>query len=198
MAEISGKKMAAVENMVAAVRCSKIEGQVKDKLDYIGFGSCTAAAMAFGGPSACRFACVGAGECAQSCPFDAITMVNGFPVVDPGLCVGCGTCVRVCPKKIIELVPARARVWVPCSTRDPGKVVKEICQVGCISCRMCVKACPAKAVTLEEGIVRIDHEKCMTFGAECGMVCIEKCPRNIFRSYQERELHTQPQAAAAG
>jgi len=108
VAEITGKKMAAVEDLVAAVRCSKIEGKVREKLKYIGYGSCTAATLAFGGPSACRYACVGAGECAESCPFDAITMVSGFPVVASDLCVGCGTCVRVCPKKIIELIPAKA------------------------------------------------------------------------------------------
>jgi len=197
VAEITGKTMAAVENLVAAVRCSRIEGKVREKLQYIGFVSCTAASMAFGGPSACRFACVGAGECAQSCPFDAITMINGFPVVDFGLCVGCGTCVRVCPKKIIELIPAGARVWVPCSTRDPGKAVKQICQVGCISCRLCVKACPAKAVTLEANMVKIDHEKCMTFGPECGMVCVEKCPRDIFRVYPGTEATVQQKTAAA-
>lgn len=183
VAEISGKKMAAVEDLVAAVRCSKIEGKVREKLKYIGYESCTAATLAFGGPSACRYACVGAGECAESCPFDAITMVSGFPVVASDLCVGCGTCVRVCPKKIIELISAKARVWVPCSTKDPGKVAKQLCEAGCISCNMCVKACPAQAVALDENVVKIDHEKCIAFGPECGMICIGKCPRDIFRSY---------------
>ena len=197
VAEITGKKMAAVEDLVAAIRCSKIEGKVQEKLKYIGYGSCTAATLAFGGPSACRYACVGAGECAESCPFNAITMVNGFPVVASDLCVGCGTCVRVCPKKIIELIPAKARVWVPCSTKDPGKVVKQVCEAGCISCKMCVKACPAKAVALEDNVVKIDHEKCIEFGTECGMICIEKCPRDIFRSYLGSEDSVQ-QTAVAG
>jgi Na+-translocating ferredoxin:NAD+ oxidoreductase subunit B len=183
VAEITGKKMGTVENVIAAVRCSRTEGQVPKKLDYIGYGSCTAANLAFGGPYACRYACVGLGECAQSCPFDAITMENGFPVVNPSLCVGCGTCVRTCPKGIIELIPTKARVWVPCSTKDPGKDVKEVCGVGCISCKMCIKACPAKAVSMENNIITIDHQKCIEFGSECGEVCVEKCPRNIFRHY---------------
>ena len=192
VAEITGKKMAAVEDMVAAVRCSRQEGKVEQKYRYIGYGSCTGANLAFGGPQGCAYACVGLGECADVCPFDAITMVEGFPVVDPEACVGCGTCVRTCPKKIIELVPLKARVWVPCSTKDPGKTVRKVCEVGCISCKMCVKVCPAKAVTLEDNLVKIDHQKCMDYGPECGEICVEKCPRNIFRKYvPDREEQRQ-------
>jgi electron transport complex protein RnfB len=194
VAELTGKKMAAVENMVAAVRCSRIEGGVQQKHRYVGYGSCTGANLAFGGPMACKYACLGLGECAQACPFDAITVVDNFPEVDPVLCVGCGTCVRTCPKHIIELMPLKARVWVPCSTKDPGKAVKEVCGVGCISCKMCVKVCPAKAVRLEDGVVRIDHQKCMDYGPECGEICVEKCPRNIFRYYREKPEDQRLQA----
>jgi len=197
VAEITGKKLGAVENVVAVVRCSRVEGGVSAKLKYIGYGSCTGANLAFGGPYGCRYACVGLGECAQSCPFDAITLQDGFPVVDPHLCVGCGTCVRTCPKGIIELMPLRARVWVPCSSKDPGKDVKEVCSVGCISCKMCVKVCPAKAVTFENGIVKIDHQKCMAFGAECGEICVEKCPRGIFRHFSGGERAVQQGTRAA-
>lgn len=183
VAEITAKKMAALENMVAAVRCSKVEGKVERKFHYIGYGSCTGASLAFGGPQSCRYACIGLGECADSCPFDAITMPGDFPVVDLSACVGCGTCVRTCPKQIIELIPLKARVWVPCSTRDPGKRVRTLCEAGCISCMMCVKVCPAKAVSLENNVVLIDQEKCMSYGPECGEICVEKCPRDIFRFY---------------
>lgn len=197
VAEITGKKMSAVENVVASIRCSRVEGNVRKKLNYIGYGSCTGANLAFGGPYACRYACVGLGECAESCPFDAIAMEDGFPVVDARLCVGCGTCVRTCPKGIIELIPLKARVWVPCSTKDPGKDVKEICGVGCISCKMCVKACPAKAVELDNGRIKIDHQKCMEFGPECQEICAEKCPRGIFRNFSGGESAVRERTMAA-
>ncbi len=198
VAEITGKKMSSIEDTVAAVRCSRIEGKVQKKHAYIGYDTCTAANLAFGGPVACQYACIGLGECAEACPFDAITMVDNFPSIDPGLCVGCGACVRTCPKKIIELTPLKARVWVPCSTRDTGKIVKHVCEVGCISCKMCVKVCPAKAVGMEDGIVKIDHKKCVDYGPECGEICVEKCPRHIFRHYHpEQEVAQHPQTEAA-
>ena len=198
LAEITGKKMAAVEDMIAAVRCSRVEGKVQRKYHYIGHDTCTGASLAFGGPEACEYACVGLGECAEACPFDAITMENDFPVVSPVACVGCGTCVRTCPKKIIELVPRNARVWVPCSTQDPGKKVKGICEVGCIACKMCVKVCPAKAVSLEDNVVVIDHKKCIEYGPECEEICIEKCPRNIFRYYRPSEKAEEQIQAVGG
>lgn len=183
IAELTGKKMAVVEDQMAVVRCSRNEGQVKPKHNYLGFSTCTAANIAFGGPSGCQYACIGLGECADVCPFDAIDMVDDFPVVNPDKCVSCGMCVKACPKAIIELQTLKARVWVPCSTKDPGKTVKAVCEVGCIGCKMCVKACPADVVTLEGGIVRIDHKACIDYGPSCEEACVEKCPRDIFRMY---------------
>ncbi len=188
VAELTGKKMAAMEDMLAVVRCSRIEGRVSHKHEYIGFASCTAANLGFGGPSACQYSCIGLGECAESCPFDAIKMVESFPVVDPDICVSCGTCVKACPKQIIELMTMKARVHVPCATKDLGKNVMKVCEVGCISCNKCVKVCPAEAVSMEGGLVKIDHQKCIEYGPSCEEICAEKCPRNIFRRYDVRQV----------
>ncbi len=185
VAEIAGKTVGGVENVVAQIRCSRIEGQVKQKYSYLGYNTCAGASIAFGGPQDCAYACVGLGDCAVSCPFGAITMEQQFPVVDVEKCVGCGSCVRACPKKVIELMPLKARVWVPCSTKDPGKTVRNICKVGCITCKMCVKACPAGAVSIENDVVRIDHEKCLAYGPDCQEACVAKCPRNIFRPFRK-------------
>ncbi len=188
VAELTGKKMAEMEDMIALVRCSRQEGRVSHKHEYIGFASCTAANLGFGGPSACNYACIGLGECAQACPFDAIRMVDSFPVVDPDKCVSCGTCVKTCPKQVIVLQSLKARVYVPCSTKDLGKNVKKVCEVGCISCQICVKKCPADAVALENGLIQIDQAKCLDYGADCQEICVDKCPRDIFRKYEGRQV----------
>jgi Na+-translocating ferredoxin:NAD+ oxidoreductase subunit B len=196
VARITGKEMASVEDLVAVPRCARKEGGVQEKEQYVGYRTCSAADLAFGGPMACRYACVGFGDCAAACPFDAIVMVDHFPVVDPHLCVGCGTCVRTCPKGIIELIPTTARVFVPCSSKDSGKMVKDICTVGCISCRMCVKSCPAEAVSMENNVINIDHKKCMDYGPDCGEICVEKCPTHIFRHFSLTGKRAEKESAA--
>lgn len=141
VAEITGKKMGSLENIVAVVRCSRVEGKVRQKHHYIGHRSCAGANLAFGGNQQCPQACLGFGDCVSACTFNAILMEEGSPKIDPSACVGCGTCVRTCPKRLIELMPLKGRVWVPCNAKEPAKQVKEACQAGCISCRMCAKVC---------------------------------------------------------
>jgi Na+-translocating ferredoxin:NAD+ oxidoreductase subunit B len=188
VARLTGKKLAAMEDMIALVRCSRPEGRVSHKHAYIGFASCTAANLGFGGPSACRYACIGLGECAAACPFAAIRMEENFPVVDADRCVACGTCVRTCPKQLIELITLKARVHVPCRSKDLGKDVRQVCEAGCISCQMCVKKCPAGAIAYREGLISIDHPQCLAYGPECQEVCVEKCPRRIMRRYEGRKI----------
>ena len=54
-------------------------------------------------------ACVGCGNCKESCQFDAIAIVDQFAKVDPNVCMGCGLCEFCCPQRAIELL------------RDPGR-----------------------------------------------------------------------------
>lgn len=46
--------------------------------------------------------CAGCGACESSCPFGAITMVEGFPVIGAG-CRVCGVCVKSCPCGALSL-----------------------------------------------------------------------------------------------
>lgn len=175
VAEITGKKPGAVEDLVAAVHCSRVQGHVHKKYNYIGYGACSGADLAFAGPMECQYGCVGFGECAKACPFDAITMVDNFPVITKDLCVGCGICVKTCPKGIISLVPRNARVLIRCSTKDSRKVTRTICENGCIHCGACIRECPANAISEVDGVVTIDQNKCMEYGPACKEICIEAC-----------------------
>lgn len=175
VARITGKQGGAVEDLVAVVHCARSLRKDYQKYDYVGFGVCSGANLAFAGPTDCQFGCVGFGECAAACPFQAITLENHFPVIDTDLCVGCGQCVKTCPKGLITLVPKKARVVVRCSSRDTGKVTHGICSAGCMHCLSCVRACPAEAVALVDGVIRIDHPRCLEYGPQCGEACVKAC-----------------------
>jgi len=177
VAAITGKEAAAASEVISFLRCSRNEGEVKKKHSYIGFDTCQAAAIAFGGPYECTFACIGYGDCAVACPFDAITMKDSMPVIDPEKCTGCGVCVKTCPKQVLQLLPKNAECYVPCSTHDTGKTVTNVCKAGCIHCLACTRK-TKDAVQLVNGRIEIDYEKCDEEAAKTG---VWACRQFIFR-----------------
>jgi ferredoxin len=48
--------------------------------------------------------CSGCGDCAQECPFDAMTLLDGQAHVNTEACMGCGVCVDVCVMQALDLV----------------------------------------------------------------------------------------------
>lgn len=82
VARITGKEVGSAEGAVAAIHCARCLRADYEKYDYIGYGNCSAANIAFAGPTDCDCGCVGFGECANACPFNAIVMTHHFPVVD--------------------------------------------------------------------------------------------------------------------
>ena len=180
--ELSGKAAAAGEPVVSFRRCSRVEGNVKPRYDYIGTATCASAALLEGGPYMCSWACLGFGDCLRACPFDAMYIENGMVEIIPSKCVSCGQCVKVCPRSILQLIPRRARVMSHCATREKMKQVSDVCDVGCINCLKCLKACPADAVYYHDRRIEIDHIKCIEFGPACGQACVAACPRGIMRS----------------
>ena len=53
--------------------------------------------------------CAACGSCADSCPFAAISVDDGFARIDASACMGCGVCVAHCPQEAVSLL------------RDPAK-----------------------------------------------------------------------------
>ena len=86
--------------------------------------------MLYGGPEACRFACLGFGDCAAACPANAICMRDGIAHVDTVRCLGCGLCAANCPKQVIGMVPQATEAIVMCNSREKGAVARPFACVG--------------------------------------------------------------------
>ncbi len=181
LSKLTGKVVAEAEPLVAMRRCDVYHGQVATVFEYHGIPSCASASTLRGGTSACVYSCLGFGDCVQACPFGAMSIVGNLACVDVDRCTGCGNCVATCPRNIVELIPKRARVCVPCNSRVKGKATMDVCKIGCIKCGRCIRACPAKAIRLEQNYIKIDHNLCLSYGEECGMVCVSECRRKILR-----------------
>lgn len=163
--------------MMAYVRCAGDCNKAKDVYEYVGPQDCKFAANApGGGPKGCAFGCLGYGSCVKACQFDAIKVIDGIAVVDKEKCKACGKCVAECPRHIIEMIPYEATTVVECNSKDFGKDVKAVCQVGCIGCGICQKNCPQEAITVENSLAHVDQSKCNG----CG-VCKQKCPVKIIK-----------------
>ena len=176
---ILGVEIEAPDNVAAYVHCNGNCEATTKKASYNGISTCKAASMLYGGPEACRFGCLGLGDCAAVCPSDAICMKDGIAHVDTSVCVGCGVCVAACPKHIISLVPQNARVAVMCNNEEKGAISRKACQNACIACKMCEKACSAGAVKIVNNLAEIDYDKCTGCG-ECARVCPTGCLKMVY------------------
>jgi ferredoxin len=48
--------------------------------------------------------CIGCGQCIESCPFDALALVDEAVQIDEAACMGCGVCVSRCANDALALV----------------------------------------------------------------------------------------------
>ncbi|MBM4018942.1 MAG: RnfABCDGE type electron transport complex subunit B [Planctomycetes bacterium] len=175
IAAIMGLAVAAFVPKVAVIKCQGSRQNTRPRFRYVGEPDCRAAAATQYGQTACQYACLGLGTCVRACPFDAMITDEGtgLPRVLEDRCTACGTCAAVCPKNIIEILPKERYVHVLCRSRDPGKVVRQLCKAGCIACKMCEKACPVEggAVHVRDNLAAVDTETCIS----CGK-CVRACP----------------------
>jgi electron transport complex protein RnfB len=176
IASIMGVACDDVEPLVAMVRCRGTLANTHIKYEYEGITDCAAAAALAEGYKACRFSCLGLGNCTRVCPTGAVTVVNGLATIDHDRCITCGKCVAACPRHIIHLVPTSAGAVVLCSANAKGKTVREACDVGCIGCGICARVCRFGAIKMVDDLPVIDYDRC----TGCNE-CVEKCPRDAIR-----------------
>ena len=186
MATIMGVKAEEVARQVALVRCSGFrrtdesgkELGAKRKAEYEGFADCLAATKVGGnGPIACKFGCLGFGNCTKACKYDAIHVVDGVAVVDKEKCVGCMACAKACPRNIIVPVNYDNHIIIACNSHAKGAVTIRGCTQGCIGCGLCTKICPEEAIRVENNLAVIDYSKC----TNCGL-CATVCPKKLIDS----------------
>ncbi|HKL80770.1 MAG TPA: RnfABCDGE type electron transport complex subunit B [Mobilitalea sp.] len=171
IAEVMGTSSEETEKKVAFVKCVGTCDKTKVKYEYYGVKDCNKASAVPGkGNKLCSYGCLGYGSCVRVCAFDAIHIIDGIAYVDKEKCTGCSMCTAQCPNNLIELVPAKAKHLVACSSKDKGKDVKAACSAGCIGCKLCVKACEFDAIHVENNLALIDYSKCTNCG-KCAVVC---------------------------
>ena len=158
----------------AVILCSGVSNVAPEESEYQGYQSCMAAKRVFGGPKACKYGCIGLGDCVQACPQNAISICNGLAKIDKEKCNGCGICLEICPQDIIRIYPRSQRVVAACNSKDSPEIRSDFCKVACTACGKCVETCPFKAIQIKVGIAKIDPNKCVS----CGK-CAEVCPQNL-------------------
>lgn len=189
LAAVLGVEVESADAKVAVVMCNGTNNASKKLMDYEGISTCTAAKQLYGGMNACKYGCLGLGDCEVACPYDAIHVCNGVAVVNRDLCVGCGICANACPNSIITVLSEKSKVVVQCKSIAAGAKTRKACENGCIGCKKCEKVCKFGAITIENNLAKIDPEKCKN----CGL-CTKECPTGAIINMRVKKA---PVAAAS-
>lgn len=185
-----GVDAAQQEKRVARLHCAGGKSAVRRVADYHGESSCRAAFVVNAGARACAWGCLGLGDCATACTFDAIRMNDEeLPVVALDRCTACDDCVVVCPLNLFTIEPISTRVIVQCATPVVGETAREACAVACDACGRCALDAPQGVVEMDNGlaVVRIPEQATEECTFRCPTGAIAVVPGNQF---QDMELIT--------
>jgi len=157
---------------VARLACAGGANVARQRGQYRGLRTCRAAVLVAGGGKGCAWGCLGYGDCAEVCPFGAITMdANGLPVVDEDACTACGKCVEICPRNLFSVHDANHRLWVACNSRLQGRAAEAECAVACTGCGRCAMDAPG-LIRIANNLATIDYTK----NELASLDAIQRCP----------------------
>jgi Na+-translocating ferredoxin:NAD+ oxidoreductase RNF subunit RnfB len=158
---------------VARLLCAGGADVADRQAEYRGLPTCAAASAVAGGGKACAWGCLGLGDCAVACTFDAIVMRDdGLPLVDVAKCTACGDCVEACPKGLFQILPLDQRLLVQCRSLVEGDEALEACRVACTTCGKCVADAAPGLVSIASGVAVVDPAR----GALADPAATRRCP----------------------
>jgi Na+-translocating ferredoxin:NAD+ oxidoreductase RNF subunit RnfB len=125
----------------------------------------------------CTYGCLGFGDCAGACQFDALHVLDGLASVDYAKCVGCGACAKVCPRNIITITPFKAQqmLAVTCANKDKGKEVTAVCRVGCIGCGSCARS--SDLFSIQNNLSTVNYDAYTPVCSSDVLAACRKCKR---------------------
>ncbi|HEX6135715.1 MAG TPA: (Fe-S)-binding protein [Longimicrobiales bacterium] len=158
---------------VARLLCAGGRDVAPYKAEYVGISSCAAAVAVGGGGKGCAWGCVGHGDCAVACTFDAIAMnEQNLPVVDIDRCTACNDCVVACPLGLFTIMPVDHHLIVQCRSLLSGDAATRVCSVACNACARCVQDAAEGLIAMRSGLAVIDYERIRLEDQRA----IERCP----------------------
>lgn len=160
IADLLGVAAGTEEKRIARLHCAGGKREAHNLASYKGgMSTCRGEAVIAGGPKACTWGCLGLGDCAAVCDFDAIFMNDdGLPVVIPDRCTACGDCVEICPKGLFELMPESRKLIVQCKSLLEGDLATSMCSVACTGCGRCAADAAPGLIGIRHNLAVIDYE----------------------------------------
>lgn len=173
IADFLGVEAGAASRRVARLLCAGGADVAVSQAEYRGLPTCSAAAAVAGGAKGCAWGCLGLGDCAVSCTFDAIRMSDtGLPVVDLARCTACGDCVDACPKGLFTILPLDAHLLVQCRNLIDGDDALEQCRVACTACGKCVQDAAEGLISVASGVAVVNADRV----AAAEQRAVDRCP----------------------
>jgi Na+-translocating ferredoxin:NAD+ oxidoreductase RNF subunit RnfB len=189
-----GVNAGAADKRVARLRCAGGCDVAPAQAQYVGLGTCRAAAAVAGGGKACPWGCLGLGDCAVVCAVDAILMNPArLPVVFPERCTACGDCVEVCPKDLFVLMPIAHKLIVQCRNPLEGERATALCRVACNACGKCVLDAAPGLLRMEGGLPVVNHDLIHLAAPEA----TARCPTGAIVWVEDRQFTPSRPAAPA-
>jgi Na+-translocating ferredoxin:NAD+ oxidoreductase RNF subunit RnfB len=153
-----GKNKVKKNKSVAKIFC--LGDNETSKRDYIFNGDeyCNTLHKFFGGDKACKYGCLGMGDCIRVCPQNAIKRDEYKRVwIDANICNGCKKCIDICPTQVIKMVPVKGGYFVACSNLEQGDLTREKCKKGCTACGLCEKTAGSERIYVEDNLARVAY-----------------------------------------